>query len=252
MIKLTSFIAEAEKSKEQKEYQALISKKLKEKGVKDLGDLNDKETKAFFAEIDKEWDGEDEVNEKKVEDDFDSEEDKDEEELKDKKEKSDAKVEDKKEDDKDEEEDEDEEEEVNEGSKFKVGAVVYNKRTNTVGIVRMEDEGDGEVKTDADGNVDVDELVKYNAKKHKDADIAPSTKKEINENQTFVSSILNEMSSENKSMLKDGSSKDVRNIREGINNLFADLVDAGHENEIVASLISEIVDTSLQQIKSNY
>jgi len=67
---------------------------------------------------------------------------------------------------------------LNESKGFKVGAVVYNTRTNTVGIVRLGEEK-GEVKTDADGNVNVDELVKYNPKKHKDAEIAPSTKKEI-------------------------------------------------------------------------
>ena len=62
-----------------------------------------------------------------------------------------------------------------------VDSVVYNKRTNTVGIVRLGDER-GETKTDADGNVNTDELEPYNPMKfphQKDAQVAPSTKKEI-------------------------------------------------------------------------
>jgi len=67
--------------------------------------------------------------------------------------------------------------------KYEVDDVVYNKVHNTVGIVRMPEER-GEVKTDADGNVNVDDLEYYNPIKHKAhglADIAPSTKKEIEE-----------------------------------------------------------------------
>jgi hypothetical protein len=62
-----------------------------------------------------------------------------------------------------------------------VDSVVYNKRTNTIGIVRMGDER-GETKTDADGNVNTDELEPYNPMKYphqKDAKVAPSTSKEI-------------------------------------------------------------------------
>ena len=62
-----------------------------------------------------------------------------------------------------------------------VDSVVYNKRTNTVGIVRMADER-GEIKTDADGNVNTDELEPFNPMKYphqKNAQVAPSTKKEI-------------------------------------------------------------------------
>ena len=69
-------------------------------------------------------------------------------------------------------------ESVNEG-KFKVDDLVYHKTFKTVGIVRMGDDKYGEVKTDADGNVSVDELEKYDPKKHKNYSIAPSTKKEI-------------------------------------------------------------------------
>jgi hypothetical protein len=62
-----------------------------------------------------------------------------------------------------------------------VDSVVYNKRTKTVGIVRLGDER-GETKTDADGNVNTDELEPYNPMKYphqKDAQVAPSTSKEI-------------------------------------------------------------------------
>ncbi|MBT8327201.1 MAG: hypothetical protein KJP21_05725 [Bacteroidia bacterium] len=66
--------------------------------------------------------------------------------------------------------------------KFKKDDVVYNTKTKTIGIVRIPDDTYGEVKTDADGNVDVDVLQLYNPlkdKKHGNAKIAPSTKKEI-------------------------------------------------------------------------
>ena len=61
---------------------------------------------------------------------------------------------------------------------YKVGDVVYNKKHNTVGIVRHA-ELYGELQTDADGNVPVTDLQHYNPKKHKGAHIAPSTKKEM-------------------------------------------------------------------------
>jgi len=63
--------------------------------------------------------------------------------------------------------------------KFKKDSIVYNKNTKTVGIVRMTDDTYGEVRTDADGMVDIDSLEPYNPKIHKNAQIAPSTKKEI-------------------------------------------------------------------------
>jgi hypothetical protein len=78
-------------------------------------------------------------------------------------------------------------ESVNEG-KFKVDDLVYNKRTKTVGIVRMGDDKYGEVKTDADGNVDVDKLEKYNPIKFKHqtkAKVAPSTEKEVSKRGLF-------------------------------------------------------------------
>jgi hypothetical protein len=66
-------------------------------------------------------------------------------------------------------------------SNMGVDSVVYNKRTKTVGIVRLGDER-GETKTDADGNVNTSELEPYNPMKYphqKDAQVAPSTEKEI-------------------------------------------------------------------------
>jgi hypothetical protein len=71
--------------------------------------------------------------------------------------------------------------------KFLVDDVVYNKRTKTIGIVRLEDER-GETKTDADGNVNTTELQHYNPMKYpkqKDAKVAPSTAKEIEERGLF-------------------------------------------------------------------
>jgi hypothetical protein len=71
---------------------------------------------------------------------------------------------------------------------FGVDRLVYNKRTKTVGIVRMADDGDGEVKTDADGNVNVDELEPFNPMKYphqNDAKVAPSTSKEIDSRGLF-------------------------------------------------------------------
>jgi hypothetical protein len=62
-----------------------------------------------------------------------------------------------------------------------VDKVVYNTKTKTVGIVRMADER-GETKTDADGNVNTSDLEPYNPTKfphQKDAQVAPSTQKEV-------------------------------------------------------------------------
>jgi hypothetical protein len=70
---------------------------------------------------------------------------------------------------------------------FGVDRLVYNKRTKTVGIVRMADER-GETKTDADGNVNTSELEPYNPMKYphqKDAKVAPSTEKEISSRGLF-------------------------------------------------------------------
>lgn len=63
-------------------------------------------------------------------------------------------------------------------SRIEVGSIVANKNHKTIGIVRdIYDRG--EVRTDADGVVDIDDLELYNYDKHKDYSIAPSTKKMI-------------------------------------------------------------------------
>jgi hypothetical protein len=52
----------------------------------------------------------------------------------------------------------------------------------------MGDDKYGEVKTDADGNVNVDELEKYNpikSKHQQNAKVAPSTEKEVNSRGLF-------------------------------------------------------------------
>ena len=87
---------------------------------------------------------------------------------------------------------------VNEAkTKYKKDDLVYNNRTETVGIVRIGDDGSGEVKTDADGNVNVDELEDYMPFKYnyKNAKISPSTKKEVIKRRLFYpfnESLVNE------------------------------------------------------------
>jgi Ca2+-binding EF-hand superfamily protein len=104
-------------------------------------------------------------------------------------------------------------ESVNEG-KFKEDDLVYNKKTKTVGIVRMGDDKYGEVKTDADGNVSVDELEHYNPIKFKHqtkAKVAPSTEKEVNKRGLF--NPFRPMESVNEAELpKNGSTIKVSNI----------------------------------------
>ena len=98
-------------------------------------------------------------------------------------------------------------ESVNEG-KFQKDDLVYNTRTKTVGIVRIGDDKYGEVKTDADGNVDVDELEKYNPIKFKHqtkAKVAPSTEKEVNKRglfNPFKNESVNEVDSKKANLLR--------------------------------------------------
>jgi hypothetical protein len=76
---------------------------------------------------------------------------------------------------------------TNEG-KFQKDDLVYNTKTKTVGIVRIGDDEQGEVKTDADGNVNVDDLEMFNPiknKHHQNVEVAPSTEKEINKRGLF-------------------------------------------------------------------
>lgn len=60
--------------------------------------------------------------------------------------------------------------------KLKEGDVVYNKRTNSIGIIRAIFDRN-EVRTNQDGNIDADELEFFDANNetHKNAEIAPST-----------------------------------------------------------------------------
>ena len=79
---------------------------------------------------------------------------------------------------------------VNEAKvKFKKDDLVYNKRTKTVGIVRdVFKDGGGDLRTDADGVVNIDELEKYNPIKNKhqsNAKVAPSTEKEVSKRGLF-------------------------------------------------------------------
>ena len=104
-------------------------------------------------------------------------------------------------------------ESVNEG-KFQKDDLVYNTRTKTVGIVRIGDDEYGEVKTDADGNVDVDELEKYNPIKFKHqtkAKVAPSTEKEVSKRglfNPFKNESVNEAKYTNQTGIKSALMKD--------------------------------------------
>lgn len=85
-----------------------------------------------------------------------------------------------------------------------VDTIVYNKRTKTIGIVRMADER-GETKTDADGNVNTSELEIYNPIKYphqNDAKVAPSTQKEVDSRGLYNPFKPTEESSKLTSMLK--------------------------------------------------
>ena len=91
-----------------------------------------------------------------------------------------------------------------ESRKYKKDDLVYNNRTETVGIVRIGDDGSGEVKTDADGNVNVDELEDYMPFKYnyKNAKISSSTKKEVIKRRLFYpfnESLVNEATSSQRS-----------------------------------------------------
>ena len=97
--------------------------------------------------------------------------------------------------------------------KFKVGDVVANINKKTIGIVRDVYLSEGEVKTDADGNVSISELEIYNSKKHKDYKTAPSTKKEI-ENELSVIEILYDADSKGWNATKADSGSEIRNSEE--------------------------------------
>ena len=96
---------------------------------------------------------------------------------------------------------------------FKKDDLVYNNRTETVGIVRIGDDGSGEVKTDADGNVNVDELEDYMPFKYnyKNAKISSSTKKEVIKRRLFYpfnESLVNEAAFKKGQYIKAKSDSD--------------------------------------------
>lgn len=62
---------------------------------------------------------------------------------------------------------------------IKVGDIVANTLHSTVGIVRVIDVKGDEFKTDADGWQFSKHIELFNAKKHTNFSIAPSTEKEI-------------------------------------------------------------------------
>jgi hypothetical protein len=63
---------------------------------------------------------------------------------------------------------------------FEIGDIVANKETKTIGIVRdVFEKQYGDLRTDADGVVNVSNLELYSPSKHKAYHIAPSTKAEI-------------------------------------------------------------------------
>ena len=210
---------------EEADYKVFFKKALKKAG-KSIPSMSDDEKKAFFNKIDKAWDAKGEVKEgnafgaavtaakKAGDDEFEVGGEK-------------FKVEESHSD-------------CNCGcggcstnlteGKFKKDDLVYNKRTKTVGIVRLGDDKSGEVKTDADGNVDVDELEKYNPIKNKhqnNAKVAPSTEKEVSKRGLFNpfknESVVNEASDfagwiaidhkGNKLEIKKSEAKDLYNAK---------------------------------------
>ena len=116
---------------------------------------------------------------------------------------------------------------VNEAKgKFKKDDLVYNKRTKTVGIVRLGDDKSGEVKTDADGNVNVDELEKYNPIKNKhqnNAKVAPSTEKEVSKRGLFNPFSLEE------SIVNEGKYDGMLDVIEDLVSKASSFMDVGNQ-----------------------
>jgi hypothetical protein len=132
-------------------------------------------------------------------------------------------------------------ESLNEG-KFKVDDLVYNKRTKTVGIVRIADDKSGEAKTDADGNVNVDELEKYNPIKFKHqskAKAAPSTQKEVSKRGLF-----NPFKSE--SVVNEGKYDGMLDVIEDLVSKASSFMDVG--NQLKKQKIKYSFSTSMMPI----
>lgn len=92
--------------------------------------------------------------------------------------------------------------------KYATDHLVYNKKHNTIGIVRdVFNDGGGDLRTDADGVVPTSDLEPYNPMKYphqKKAKVAPSTKKEIEKRSLF------KPFSQSKNVKKDVSSTPVK------------------------------------------
>ena len=132
---------------------------------------------------------------------------------------------------------------VNEAKgKFKKDDLVYNKRTKTVGIVRLGDDASGEVKTDADGNVNVDELEKYNPIKNKhqsNATAAPSTKKEVDKRGLFNPF-------KNESVVNEGKYDGMLDVIEDLVSKASSFMDVG--NQLKKQKIKYSFSTSIMPI----
>ena len=141
------------------------------------------------------------------------------------------------------------EESVNEG-KFKVDDLVYNKRTKTVGIVRLGDDKYGEVKTDADGNVSVDELETYNPMKHKhqqNAKVAPSTEKEVNSRGLFNPFKMETVNEDIKNRFELAYYKDSLNPNDVIKYMVRE---PSHEERIEPDKFSDMISHATKVAKS--
>ena len=132
---------------------------------------------------------------------------------------------------------------VNEAKgKFKKDDLVYNKRTKTVGIVRLGDDASGEVKTDADGNVNVDELEKYNPIKNKhqsNATAAPSTQKEVDKRGLFNPF-------KNESVVNEGKYDGMLDVIEDLVSKASSFMDVG--NQLKKQKIKYSFSTSIMPI----
>lgn len=119
---------------------------------------------------------------------------------------------------------------------FKKDDLVYNNRTETVGIVRIGDDGSGEVKTDADGNVNVDELEDYMPFKYnyKNAKISSSTKKEVIKRRLFYpfnESLVNESLVNEATSSQRSANKEVKELNKILKERQSQLADAEPEDK---------------------
>ena len=126
--------------------------------------------------------------------------------------------------------------EMKKRSKYVKDDLVYNTRTETVGIVRTDDDGSGEVKTDADGNVNVDELEVYMPFKYnyKNAKISSSTKKEVIKRRLFYpfnESLVNESLVNEATSSQRSANKEVKELNKILKERQSQLADAEPEDK---------------------